>query len=65
MRLSAKSMQEFQDICRDEFGVELLAAEAEARALAVLDLYWVVFVEPAFDHSAPLILDALQGQDVP
>lgn len=63
MRLSTKAIQEFKEICRDEFGVELSEAEAEERALAVLDLYWLVFVEPASDSTASS-LDALQLEDV-
>jgi hypothetical protein len=63
MRLSAKAIQEFREICRDEFGVDLTEAEAEERALAVLDLYWLVFVEPASGSTASS-LDALQSEDV-
>ncbi len=63
MQLSPKAIQEFKDICRHEFGVELSDAEAEARALAVLDLYWLVFVERASD-SAASNLDALEAERV-
>jgi hypothetical protein len=68
MRLSQKAIQEFKAICRDEFGVDLLDGKAEERALAVLDLYWLVFVEPASDSTASTStapkLDALESEDV-
>lgn len=53
MRLSAKTLQEFKDICRDEFGLELSDAEAEVHALRVLELFWLVYIESGPPDAPP------------
>lgn len=45
MWLSKESLEEFKAICRDEFGVELSDVEAHQRALEVLDLFSLLYVE--------------------
>lgn len=45
MRLSAEAVQEFKAICLDEFGVRLSDAEAEQRAVEVLEFFWFLFDE--------------------
>jgi len=42
MGLSRKAIDEFREICRDEFGVQFSDAEAEQRALEVLDFFWLL-----------------------
>ncbi|MBI1818666.1 MAG: hypothetical protein HYR72_27090 [Deltaproteobacteria bacterium] len=45
MRLTAGTIQEFKDICQDEFGVSLSTEEAEMYAARVLELLWLLLVE--------------------
>ena len=45
MRLSEKAIQEFKEICRDEFELELSDDDAQAHALRVLELFWLLFGE--------------------
>ena len=55
MWLSKESLEEFKAICHDEFGVGLSDVEAHQRALEVLDLFSLLFVEDqmgASDRSA-------------
>jgi hypothetical protein len=42
MSLSRKAIEEFKQICRDEFGVELSDTDAEQRAREVLDFFWLL-----------------------
>jgi len=42
MGLSRKGIDEFKEICRDEFDVDLSDTEAEQRALEVLDFFWLL-----------------------
>lgn len=53
MRLSAKALQEFKDICNDEFGVALSDEAAERRALALLDLVWLATTDAPSLESVP------------
>ena len=45
MWLRKETLDEFKAICRDEFGVELSDVEAHARAVAVLDLFSLLYLE--------------------
>lgn len=49
MWLTKESLEEFKAICRDEFGVELSDVEAHQRALEVLDLFSLLYVEDQMD----------------
>jgi hypothetical protein len=42
MGLSRKAIDEFKEICRDEFGANLSDTEAEQRALEVLEVLWLL-----------------------
>lgn len=44
-RLSRNAVQEFQQLCRIEFGLELSDSEAEREALRVLSLFWLVLTD--------------------
>lgn len=45
MWLRKETLEEFKSICRDEFGVELSDVEAHERAVAVLDLFSLLYLE--------------------
>lgn len=45
MWLRNETLEEFKAICRDEFGVELSDVEAHERAVAVLDLFSLLYLE--------------------
>jgi len=45
MWLRKETLEEFKAICRDEFGVELSDVEAHERAVAVLDLFSLLYLE--------------------
>lgn len=45
MWLRKETLEEFKSICRDEFGVELSDVEAHQRAVEVLDLFSLLFIE--------------------
>jgi len=45
MWLRKDTLEEFKSICRDEFGVELSDVEAHERAVAVLDLFSLLYLE--------------------
>lgn len=45
MWLRRETLEEFKAICRDEFGVELSDVEAHERAVAVLDLFSLLYLE--------------------
>jgi hypothetical protein len=42
MHLSSQAIREFQDLCRQEFDIELSPSDAEREALRVLSLFWLV-----------------------
>ncbi len=42
MALSREAINEFKEICRDEFGTEFSDTDAEQRALEVLDFFWLL-----------------------
>ena len=54
MGLSRKAIDEFKEICRDEFGADLSDTEAEQRALEVLDFFWQLSVGDADDREIAL-----------
>jgi hypothetical protein len=63
MHLSEKTIQEFKEICKDEFDVELSDAEAEQHALRVLNLFWLVLADD--DEPAPSTdIGILGGNDI-
>jgi hypothetical protein len=64
MRLSEQAIEEFKEICKDEFGVELSDAEAEQHALRVLNLFWLVLTDDD-PQPASTNIDASKPQDVP
>lgn len=53
MRLSTKAIQEFKEICREEFGIELSDDEAQLYATRLLELFWLLFVgsSPPVPHA--------------
>ena len=54
MGLSRKAIDEFKEICRDEFGADLSDTEAEQRALEVLEFFWLLSVGDADDSEIAL-----------
>jgi hypothetical protein len=50
MHLSAATIQEFKEICQDEFGLVLSDDEAAVHASRVLQLIWMLVVES--QHSS-------------
>lgn len=62
MHLSAGTIQEFKEICRDEFGLELPDDEAEQHAVRVAELYWLLFIgacPPAAPGEVGVDVDSL------
>ncbi len=47
MRLSHEAVQEFKAICLDEFGIALSDADAEQRAVEVLEFFWFLYDDEA------------------
>jgi hypothetical protein len=64
MHLSKQAIEDFKEICRDEFGVELSDAEAEQHALRVLNLFWLVLADDE-PHPSSTNIDASELRDVP
>lgn len=46
MWLRKETLEKFKSICRDEFGVEMSDVDDHARAVEVLELFWLVLCEP-------------------
>jgi len=62
MRLSAKLVQEFKGLCRDELGVALSDEEAARHAVRVAELYWLLFIgacPPATPDEDGIDVDSL------
>jgi len=63
MWLRKETLEEFKSICRDEFGVELSDVDAHERAVAVLDLFSLLYLEARpedeLDPAAPGTLSAM------
>lgn len=63
MHLSTQAIEEFKEICRDEFGVELSDDEAGQHALRILNLFWLVLTDD--EPEAPSAhIGAFEGGDV-
>ncbi len=58
MRLSARTIQEFKDICKDEFGMLLSDEEAAVRAARVLELLWSLLVDARLPNDGGELIDA-------
>jgi len=54
MGLSRKAIDEFKEICRDEFGADLSDTAAEQRALEVLEFFWLLSVGDADEREIAL-----------